>query len=522
MDAKMAPDLREQTPDYVQALDAARLIDAKYGGVLESTPDAIVMVNTAGRIVLVNSEAESVFGYSREEMLGTAVERLLPERLRSIHNEHRAHFFTQPRKRSMGAGIELYARRKDGSEFPVEISLSPLNTDAGPMVMSAVRDTTERRRAEQQFRGLLESAPDAMVIVGHNGRIAFVNSQAERLFGYDRAELLGQPVEMLVPEQFRAAHDAHRRNFVAQPRVRPMGEGRQLHGLRKDGSTFPVEISLSPLMTEGGVLVSSAIRDATQRRKYEQALQETNRLKSEFLANMSHELRTPLNGILGFTEFLLDEKPGPLNAKQREYLGDVLSSGQHLLQLINDVLDLSKVEAGKMQLQTETFSLTAAVSEALTVVSHIAAAKRLALRRQIEPGLDAVTLDRSKLMQVLYNLLSNAVKFTESGEVGVRAALEGGRRLRLSVSDTGIGIDRSDFDKLFVEFQQLDAGATRRFGGTGLGLALTRKIIEFQGGTISVDSHKGRGTAFTVSLPVQSPLPQAAAGESHGQTCSHR
>jgi signal transduction histidine kinase len=221
-----------------------------------------------------------------------------------------------------------------------------------------------------------------------------------------------------------------------------------------------------------------------------------------FLANMSHELRTPLNGILGFTEFLLDEKPGPLNAKQKEYLGDVLSSGQHLLQLINDVLDLSRLATGWIQLQVQTFSLPAAVTEALGVVSDKAAQKRIALRAQIEPGLETLTLDRSKLMQVLYNLLSNAVKFTDSGEVCVRAGLEAGRWLCLSVSDTGIGIDRSDFDKLFLGFQRLDAGASRRSGGTGLGLALTRKIIEFQGGTISVDSQKGRGSTFTVSLPV--------------------
>jgi len=221
-----------------------------------------------------------------------------------------------------------------------------------------------------------------------------------------------------------------------------------------------------------------------------------------FLANMSHELRTPLNGILGFTEFLLDEKPGPLNAKQKEYLGDVLSSGQHLLQLINDVLDLSKLETGRIQLRVETFSLPAAVTEALGVVSDRAAQKRIALRAQIEPGLETLTLDRSKLMQVLYNLLSNAVKFTDSGEVCVRAGLEAGRWLCLSVSDTGIGIDRSDFDKLFVGFQQLDSGASRRAGGAGLGLALTRKIIEFQGGNLSVDSQKGRGSTFTVSLPV--------------------
>jgi signal transduction histidine kinase len=231
----------------------------------------------------------------------------------------------------------------------------------------------------------------------------------------------------------------------------------------------------------------------------------SDRLESELLANMAHELRTPLNGILGFTEFLLDEKPGPLNPRQRECLDDVLTSGRHLLQVINDVLDLSKAAAGKLQLRSETFSLPLAVAEALAVVSPAAAAKRIALRRHIEPELDKVTGDRSKLLQVLYNLLSNAVRFTDSGEVYVHAALETGGRLRLQVIDSGRGINPEDFDKLFVEFQQLEAGAGQHAGGTGLGLALTKKLVEMQGGAISVDSHKGRGSTFTVSLPIEIP-----------------
>jgi signal transduction histidine kinase len=218
---------------------------------------------------------------------------------------------------------------------------------------------------------------------------------------------------------------------------------------------------------------------------------------------MSHELRTPLNGIIGFTEFLFDEKPGPLKPKQKEYLGDVLSSARHLLQLINDVLDLAKVEAGKMELHPETFPVQTAVEEVAAVIKGIAQKKHIAVSIEIEAGLEAVTLDEHKFKQVLYNLLSNAVKFSdEDGQVGIHARRLDQDQLEVQVRDTGIGIQAGDISRLFTEFEQLDSGTARRFEGTGLGLALTKKIIEFQGGRVSVESEPGKGSVFTVVLPV--------------------
>jgi signal transduction histidine kinase len=218
---------------------------------------------------------------------------------------------------------------------------------------------------------------------------------------------------------------------------------------------------------------------------------------------MSHELRTPLNGIIGFSEFLIDEKPGPLNAKQREYLGDVLASGQHLLRLINDVLDLSKVEAGKMELLPQTFALPRAIDEVCSVVNALARKKNIRLTKETAPTVLSVTLDRQKFVQVLYNLLSNAIKFTdEGGEVRIETDAPLATHLRVQVHDTGIGIRPEDVPKLFVEFQQLDTGTARRYEGTGLGLALTRRLIEFQKGSIEVCSKPGRGSTFVVLLPL--------------------
>jgi len=356
--------------------------------------------------------------------------------------------------------------------------------------------------SEVTFRGLLEAAPDAMVIVADDGRIEMVNQQAELLFGYRRDELLGQSIDLLVPERFRALHPRHRSGYVSDPRTRPMGAGLELFARRKDGSEFPAEISLAPMRTPSGVLVMSAIRDITERKRLERRMQEASRMKSEFLANMSHELRSPLNAIIGFAELMYRGKVGPVSPEHQEYLGDILASSRHLLQLINDVLDLAKVEAGKMEFVPQRVDVERLAAEVRDVVRGLAVQRRRDIGIAVDASLGSVVVDAGRLRQILYNYLSNAIKFTpDEGDIRVRIAPEGPVHFRIDVEDEGVGIPEDRLRQLFVAFQQLDATPAKRFQGTGLGLALTRRLAEAQGGRVEVRSTPGRGSTFSVVLP---------------------
>lgn len=260
-------------------------------------PDAVVLIDDTGDVVAVNTHTEKMFGLLRDQMIGRPIEDLMPEHLRGRHVDHRRRYFADPRTRTMGLGMDLFGRRGDGTEFPIDISLAPLQTERGAMVAAFVRDMTDRRRVEERFERFIENAPDGIVVVDGQGVITLVNAQTEHLFGFERSEMIGSSVEMLLPERFRQRHEGHRVGYYRDMRVRAMGEGLELYGVRKDGSEFPIDISLSPLQTEGGVLVAAAIRDVTERKR----MQELTQIAHEAAIERRHALELNDRVVQGLT-----------------------------------------------------------------------------------------------------------------------------------------------------------------------------------------------------------------------------
>jgi PAS domain S-box-containing protein len=381
---------------------------------------------------------------------------------------------------------------------------------------------------EKRFRELLEAAPDAIMQVDAEGRIILLNRVTEDMFGYTRDELLGHPVEVLIPQELHARHIEHRAHYRQNPMTRTMGSGLALEGIRKDGSRFPVEISLSPSDSAEGFRVTAIIRDTTERhmaaerlRKVQEGytqqlaeanaelemtnreLERANRLKSEFLASMSHELRTPLHTIIGFSELLGEELEGPLTEKQMRFVQHIHKDSLHLLELINDVLDISKIEADRLELRPEAFDFTALIAESLASIRSLAEAKS----HKLETASDvptAVEADRLRIKQILVNLLSNAIKFTpEGGRIRVEASVQDSF-VAVSVSDTGVGIPPEEHESIFDKFHQVGATTKGVREGTGLGLAITKRLVEQHGGNIWVQSQPQQGSTFHFTLPLVS------------------
>ncbi|SDL39770.1 PAS domain S-box protein [Pseudomonas indica] len=514
--------LRERTLANSQLLgERLREREERFRLVVEASPNAIVLVDSRGRIAMVNRQTEVMFGYSRDELLGQQVEMLLPDAVRAAHVGLRENFQKSPETRRMGGNRELFGQHRDGRSIPLEVGLSPLRSGKDVLVQAVIIDISARKAAEERFRLVVEASPNAIVLVDSRGRIAMANQQTEQMFGYSRADLLGHPVEVLLPSALQEIHVGLREGYLRAPTPRRMGGNRELFGQHRDGHSIPLEVGLSPLRSGDDVLVQAVIIDISARKAAEERLRiqaeqlaVANRYKSEFLANMSHELRTPLNSILILSDQLKQNSAGNLSEKQIKHADIIHRAGSDLLQLINDVLDLAKIEAGRVQLKLEPVTVQDMLAELDASLRPMAELKGLQLHSSVDPEVPrAIYSDRGRLHQILRNLLSNALKFTEHGEVALRVSCGPGpddtrQTLRIEVSDTGIGIPVEQHERIFQAFQQIDGSTSRRFGGTGLGLAITRQLVDVLDGDIQLESTPGEGSRFIVRLPLI-PLPQA-------------
>jgi len=484
-------------------------MEGRYRGLLEAAPDAMVVVNQGGGIVLLNVQAEKQFGYHRDELVGQRVKNIIPEGFAERLIADGLRSAEDARAQRIGTGIELTGRRKNGSEFPIEIMLSPLESAEGILVTAAIRNISVRKDAEKhlaqvegRYRGLLEAAPDAMVVVNPSGEIVLLNVQAEKQFGYRRDELVGQKVKNIIPEGFAERLIADGLRSAEDALAQQIGTGIELNGRRKDGSQFPIELMLSPLESTEGILVTAAIRDITTRKKSEanllQKVEELNRSNEElgqFAYIASHDLQEPLRMVASYTQLLSRRYKGKLDPDADEFIAFAVDGASRMQRLIQDLLAYSRVGTKGQDLlstssedafQRSLINLRGAIEDSGALVTH--------------DSLPSVLADEMQLVQLFQNLVGNAIKYQNPGipRIHVSATQNGQNKWIFSVRDNGLGIDPQYFERIFGMFQRLHK--REEFAGTGIGLAICKKIVERHGGSISVESQPGRGSTFRFGL----------------------
>jgi PAS domain S-box-containing protein len=476
----------------------AEEVQQQMAALVEFADDAILTKSLDGIILSWNPGATRLLGYTPDEIIGQPISRLLPP----DRQDEEAMILGKLRIGERVAHFETIRRRSDGSLVDVSLTISPIRDRAGNVVGASkiMRDISQRKRADERFRMVVEAAPNAMLMADRDRRITLVNRNAEALFGYSRAELLGQPLELLIPQRFRERHPELVANYFAAPQARAMGAGRELYGLRKDGSEVPIEIGLNPIETSIGLFTLASIIDITERKRAEDELrrnnaelEQMNKELDDFVYTASHDLRSPLNGVSTVVQWILDDD-ATLTAESRARLGLIHGRIERMKRLLNDIRDYAR--AG------QSAELAALPLSAAALVADVAATTHVPAGFSIrcDPSLETAQVTRFPLAQVLHNLISNAIKHHDRETGIVTVSVEsGGPRLRFSVTDDGPGIPKAYREAVFEMFKTLKP--RDEVEGSGMGLALVRKIVGRLGGECGIEEAHGRGAVVWFDWP---------------------
>jgi PAS domain S-box-containing protein len=490
--------------------------DLPFRELVDAAPDGVIVCDEQGHIVLVNAEAERMFGYSGDELRGQRIDVLVPDRARGNHASHVAGYTGAPRLRPMGIGMQLSGRRKDGTEIPVEISLSPIRTSQGMLVTAGIRDVTERRKLERENRranaylvSAVDSVREAFALFDEQDRVVMVNSAARQLFARAGGQsIVGMRFDELLEKSL------HEGVFDFSNETRQKLYDRWLAYHRAPAGIFEVRTGTGRFLrvihsktAEHGTV--STIADVTddvqlseELRSARATAEAASAAKSEFLSSMSHELRTPLNAILGFAQLLERDRKRPLDDRQQERLQHVLRGGEHLLRLIDDVLDLSRIEAGRIMVSPEQVNVREVLDEVIATLEPMAGRAGIVVARPAAGETPRVLADRTRVAQILMNFGSNAIKYGKAGgHVQFAISEPDGAHVRITVVDDGIGIPEAKQDKVFEPFQR--AGQeTGPIEGTGIGLTITKRLAEMMKGRVGFTSEVGKGSQFWVDVPI--------------------
>ncbi len=482
-----------------------------YSAVKQSA-NVIIITDVDGVIEFVNPKFTEVTGYTSEEVTGKT-----PRILKSDDTPRREY---DELWRTIHSGNEWYGefynRKKCGDHYWASSSISPIRNQEGVIThfLAVQEDVTEKKRAhdalresEMRISTILDNVIDGLITITEEGIIETYNNAAEEIFGYTTQEAIGHNVAILMPKPHCANHIEYMASYLRTGRKKVIGIGREVTGKRKDGTEFPLELSVSEVHLGDRILFTGIVRDITDRKLAEESLRHAKEqaeaaslAKSEFLANMSHELRTPLNSIIGFSQLLLKNKKGNLHESDVKYLERISENGHHLLEIINDILDLSKVEMGRETIEIGTTDIALLIREVVSQLDGQTKGKSLDLILDVPDNLHQIETDPGKLQHILSNLIGNAIKFTEEGSITIRVHIEGEirRPIQIDVSDTGIGIPEETIPFIFEAFRQADGTTKRKYGGTGLGLSISRRFCDLLGYELSVASQVGIGSTFSI------------------------